>query len=244
MSIYGIGDLHLSLFKEKPMDIFGERWKNHTEKIYEAWTKTVSPEDTVVIAGDLSWAMDEREVVTDLYFVEGLPGQKILMKGNHEFWWSTVRKLNTLLQEQNFHTIRFLYNNTIYIEESCISICGTRGWKCPINGSDSGVSSDFSQQDLKIYKREVQRLEFSLREGKKYSDHILAFMHFPPFNFRQEPSDFTALLESYKVKSCYYGHLHGPSHKYALCGYLPGGGDTYYHLISADYINFTPYKIM
>lgn len=243
MSIFGIGDLHLSLYKEKPMDIFGPQWKDHTEKIQEAWNRTVSSGDTVVLNGDLSWAMDEIEVVPDLSFIHGLPGQKIIMKGNHEYWWSTVRKVSTLLEDRNFCSIRLLYNSAIYIEESCISICGTRGWKCPANDADGGLCSDFSQQDLKIYKREVQRLEMSLREGKKYSDRLLVFMHFPPFNHRQEPSDFTELLESYEAEACFYGHLHGPSHRYALCGRLPGG-KTIYRLISADYIDFTPYKVL
>ena len=243
MSIYGIGDLHLSLYKDKPMNVFGPRWDNHVERLTDAWKETVLPEDTVVLAGDLSWAMNEEEVLPDLAFLEQLPGRKILMKGNHEYWWSTVKKINTLLETQNFRSIRLLYNSAIYIEESCISICGTRGWKCPVRDDMGGFSGDFTQQDFKIYKREVQRLEFSLREGKKYSDRLLVFMHFPPFNNKKEPSEFTELLEAYHAEACFYGHLHGPSHKFALCGTLPGG-NTVYKLISADFVDFRPVKIL
>lgn len=236
MDIYTLGDLHLSYAVDKPMDIFGERWNNHQEKIKAAWYETVSDEDIVVVPGDISWAMTTEEVVPDLIYIEELPGRKILMKGNHEYWWGTLNKLNELKSEKKLDSIEFLYNNYIYIEEKNLAICGTRGWKCP-GGWDTGA---FSAQDTKIYKREIQRLEMSLRAGRKVTDDIVCFMHFPPCNNKWEESGFTELMEQFQVKHCYYGHLHGPSQKDAINGKIAAGLITEYHLVAGDYLNFKP----
>lgn len=236
MKIYTLGDLHLSSAVDKPMDIFGEKWNNHQERIKENWTRLVTAEDIVVIPGDISWAMTPEEAVSDLIYIEELPGRKILLKGNHEYWWGTMNKLKELKAAYNLNSIEFLHNDYIYIEENNLCICGTRGWKCP-GGWDSGT---FSAQDTKIYNREIQRLEMSLKAGREKSENIVCFMHFPPCNNKWEESGFTELMEQYQVKHCYYGHLHGPSQKDAINGKLAADLITEYHLVSGDYLNFIP----
>ena len=240
MNIYAIGDLHLSAVAGKPMGIFGQRWDNHCEKIAHAWRETVRPEDIVIIPGDISWAADFEEVVPDLRFLHELPGRKILLKGNHEHWWSTLKKLNGLTAAYHLTSIDFLFNSCIYIEEKQVCICGTRGWQCP----DRERTEEFSEQDDKIYKREIIRLENSLTKAASYNGEIIAFMHYPPFNIHHESSGFTELLEKYKVTHCYYGHLHGPAQRWALNGKLGSDSVTDFRLVSADYLNFRPAFIL
>lgn len=237
MKIFTLGDLHLSQVVDKPMDIFGDNWQNHDEKIKESWEKAVTDDDYVIIPGDISWAMTAEEAVPDLKFVDNLPGKKILMKGNHDYWWQTAAKNRKLAEDENMSSISFLYNNAIYIEESNISICGTRGWKCP--GADT---EEFSEQDEKIYQREAERLKMSLDAAPSGSE-ILCFMHYPPFNAAFRKSLFTELLEKYGVKKCFYGHLHGPSRRMSLNGKLPEGGECEYKLVSADQLGFKPWFI-
>lgn len=236
MKIYTIGDLHLSMAVDKPMDIFGTKWANHQEKLTEYWEKTVKEEDLVVIPGDISWGMTPEEAIPDLIYIEELPGKKILLKGNHEYWWGTMNKLKELKATNHLDSVEFLHNSYIYIEEKDLCICGTRGWKCP-EGWDG---ASFSAQDEKIYNREIQRLELSLKAGKEKSDNIVCFMHFPPFNNKGESSGFTILMEKYGVKHCYYGHLHGPSLKDAINGKISEDTMTEYHLVSGDYLGFNP----
>lgn len=240
MNIYTIGDLHLSLASNKPMEIFGEQWADHHKKIEEAWRDTVKPEDLVVVPGDISWAIDFEEVIPDLQFLDALPGRKILLKGNHEYWWSTGRKLEALKEERQLTSIRFLHNSYIYIEEKQVCICGTRGWKCPERGGAEG----FPEQDAKLYRREVLRLGMSLQSASSATGKIIAFLHYPPFNFHHDSSGFTELLEEYGVEHCYYGHLHGPSHRWALNGRLKEGSLTDYRLVSADYLDFKPVLVL
>jgi len=239
MNIYTIGDLHLSIAVDKPMDIFGEKWTNHQEKITEYWTATVKDEDVVIIPGDISWGMSAEEALPDLIYIEELPGKKILLKGNHEYWWGTMNKLKELKSTNKLDSIEFLHNNYIYREEKNSCLCGTRGWKCP-GGWDT---ANFSDQDTKIYLREIQRLELSLKAGAEKSENIICFTHFPPFNNKAEVSGFTELMEKYKVKQCYYGHLHGPSLKYAFNGKISDDSITEYHLVSGDYLGFKPMLI-
>ncbi len=239
MEIYTLGDLHLSVAVDKPMDVFGGRWNNHQEKIKENWINVVSDDDIVVVPGDVSWAMTLEEVVPDLLFIESLPGRKILLKGNHEYWWVTKRKLKELKEEYQLSSIEFLHNDSIYIEEMNVSICGTRGWKCP----DGWDAAGFSAQDSKVYAREIQRLEMSLKSGLEHTDKVVCFIHFPPFNNKGEPSGFTELMEKYRVNHCYYGHLHGPSQKDAKNGKLNESCHTEYHLVAGDYLDFTPEKV-
>ncbi len=239
MKIFALGDLHLSSAVNKPMDIFGERWSNHQDKIKAAWLETVTYEDIVVIPGDISWAMTSEEVLPDLIYIEELPGRKILLKGNHEYWWGTLNKLNQFKKSNNLNSIDFLYNNYIYIEEKNLCICGTRGWKCP----GGWENSTFSEQDTKIYNREIQRLEMSLKAAGGKSGNIVCFMHFPPCNNKGETSGFTELMEQYQVNHCYYGHLHGPAQRDAVNGKIAADSITEYHLVSGDYLNFRPVEI-
>lgn len=228
MSIFVIGDTHLSLSPavDKPMDVFGEAWKDHHEKIKRSWLKQVSDSDTVVIPGDISWGLKLDEALPDLEWLHDLPGKKVILKGNHDLWWSGIGKLNSLFDDM------FFLQNTCYDAGEAV-IAGTRGWVCP--GSD-----DFSEADRKIYDREVLRLGFSLEmaEGTK---EIIGFMHFPPTNDKKQPSDFTGLFEKYGVKNVYYGHLHRKeTFKRGITGNLNG---VEYRLVSADKLGFELLKI-
>lgn len=228
MSIYVIGDLHLSFSSDKPMNIFGENWENHYKKIKENWIKKVKSTDTVVLPGDFSWATYLEESEKDFEFLDSLSGKKILLKGNHDYWWTTVTKMKKFLEERNFKNIDFLYNNSFLIENKII--VGTRGW----------VTNPNSKENYKILKRENDRLKISLESGiKSFGEdkEIIAFLHYPPFykDVVPEEIDFKRTLENYKVKKCFYGHLHSDSHKEAIEGKLNG---VEYYLVSSDYLKF------
>ena len=223
MAIYVLGDPHLSLSGEKPMDIFGNRWANHTQKIKNAWRQTVREEDTVVLAGDISWAMSLKDAEADLEFFHNLPGKKILLKGNHDYWWTTASKLRAFTEQNSLSSITFLHNNSILIEE--YAICTCRGWKSP-------YESDFNGEDRKIYEREMLRLELSLKEGCKLSDKRIVMMHYPP------DVGFAEILTEYNVEFCVYGHLHG---KKAWNKFMQSKRDL---LVSADYLEFKPKCIL
>ena len=228
MSIFAISDLHLSLNERvnKPMDVFGQAWENHVEIIKEKWDSLVKDEDLVLLPGDLSWAMKLPEAMADLDFIHDRPGKKVLIKGNHDLWWSSVKRLNMLYEDLYF------MQNDFYIYDD-IAICGSRGWTCPGN-------EDFSSADIKIYKRESMRLRMSLEGaalagfGNNNENEIIAMLHFPPTNDKLEPSDFTDLFEEFNVKDVVYGHLHGDSnHEKSLKGEFRG---VTYHLASYDYL--------
>lgn len=228
MAIYVIGDLHLSFSSDKPMNIFGENWENHYKKIKENWIKKVKSTDTVVLPGDFSWATYLEESEKDFEFLDNLSGKKILLKGNHDYWWTTVTKMKKFLEERNFENIDFLYNNSFLIENKII--VGTRGW----------VTNPNSKENYKILKRENDRLKISLESGiKSFGEdkEIIAFLHYPPFykDVVPEEIDFKRTLENYKVKKCFYGHLHSDSHKEAIEGKLNG---VEYYLVSSDYLKF------
>jgi len=232
MSIFALSDPHLSLAVDKPMDLFGGNWENHAERLRQNWLEQVKPEDTVVMPGDLSWGLREEEAEPDLAFLAGLPGKKVLLKGNHDLWWNSISKLNA-----KYDSMYFL-QNTCYFAENTI-ICGTRGWLCP---GDSGFSAD----DEKIYKRELGRLRFSLEAGAKLkaehpdAEFLVAF-HYPPFNERQEESGFMDILREFSVKQVIYGHVHGnDAHNRAVRGVR---GGILYHLVSCDYLNCMPKRI-
>ena len=235
MAIFTIADLHLSLGTSKPMDIFGAQWANHEQRIQEEWEKTITKGDTVVIPGDISWAMTLDEVIPDLTFLHKLPGRKILSKGNHDYWWGTIGKIEAMIAEQNLYSITFMKNNAFLVEG--IAICGSRGWMLM---SDA----EFRLSDQVIYTRELGRLERSLKEGKKClgesGGEICAFLHYPPIVRADQSTGFTDLLEKYGVKRCFYGHLHGRGHKKAFEGKRNG---VVYTLISGDYISFKPLRL-
>ncbi|SNS74472.1 hypothetical protein SAMN05446037_101944 [Anaerovirgula multivorans] len=229
MALYAIGDLHLSNNVNKPMDIFGCHWIKHDEKIQEDWYNKVGENDTVLIPGDISWGMNIQEASSDLEWIEKLPGHKILLKGNHDYWWSSISKLNSA-----FSNMDFLQNNFFTYED--YAICGTRGWICPNN-------KKFTQQDKKIYYREVQRLKISLDQaGKSKFNKIIVMLHYPPTNDMLEDSLFTEVLKNYDVEMVVYGHLHGED---AYNGGLQGEhhGITY-HLVSCDFLDFQLMKLL
>ena len=241
MALFVIGDLHLSLSCEKPMDIFGSRWTGYVEKFTLGWKKHVSPGDTVVLAGDISWAMTTDEAKADFDFIESLPGEKYILKGNHDYWWQTMAKLDRFVSERGYRTIRFLHNNAYEAED--FILCGARGWytdekASPVKGADAG----------KIVVREVGRLDRSLacaealREAARVrgeEKEILAFLHFPPVFGDYVCEEMVHTLCRHGVRRCYFGHIHG-KYDVPACARF---SDIEFFLISADYLNFEPMKI-
>ena len=226
MSIFAIADLHLSFGTNKPMDVFGEEWEDHSEKIKQDWLKKVKPDDLVLLPGDFSWAMYLKDTDLDFKYLCNLPGKKIMLKGNHDYWWATIKSMKKYLEENNFENIDFLHNNSFEYKDYII--CGTRGW-----------TNSENEDDRKVLKREVLRLKLSIEDGiKKYGDHkkIIVCMHYPPFNnIEDEQYSFINLMKQYNVEKCVYGHLHGPSHKEAKEGIIEG---IKFKLVSSDYMDF------
>ncbi len=231
MSIYAISDLHLAISIDKPMDIFGGRWMNYMEKLKENWMNTVGENDYVIIPGDISWATYLEQAIKDFRFIESLPGKKIISKGNHDYWWTTKSKLDEFLNMNLLKSISFMHNNSFIIENYIL--CGTRGWKCP--GEDS-----FNAEDRKIYNRELQRLELSLKSIKERDKEIIVAMHYPPFNTKDDYSQMIQIMKDYNVGTCLFGHLHGESAKNVFSGVRNG---IEFKIISADLLGFSPIKI-
>ena len=229
MSLYAIGDLHFSTAVNKPMNIFGDNWDNHEEKIINSWKNQVKDDDIVLVVGDTSWGINMNEAEQDLDIIHKLPGKKIFVKGNHDYWWTTVTKLNKL-----YENMSFLQNNFYSYKD--YAICGTRGWICPNDFK-------FTQEDEKIYKREAHRLKLSLDSAKKAGfKKIIVITHYPPTNDKLESSLFTDIYEQYCVEKVIYGHLHGKeSFKMGLEGIR---NEVEYKLVSCDYTNFNIIKIM
>lgn len=228
MQIFAIGDLHLFGAGNKPMDIFGNQWLDHKEKIFDHWNKTVSKDDTVLIVGDTSWAMNLEEVLIDLNEIDSLNGKKIFIKGNHDYWWSTIGKLNTISE-----SMFFIQNNFDSFKD--IAICGTRGWLVP-------NESYFTSSDEKIYLREVNRLKLSLSSAQKAGfKRFYVMIHYPPLNEKFEDNLFLDLFHEFQVEKVFYGHLHGrDSFKNALIGRHKGID---FQLVSCDYMDFKLLKI-
>lgn len=224
MALYGIGDLHLCLGADKPMDVFGGPWIGYMDKLREGLS-ILRDEDTLVILGDLSWALDLQEAKEDFSFLNSLPGRKLLIKGNHDYWWSTGAKFQKFCAENGFSNIHLLHNNHFEYEE--LALCGTRGWF--FEEEKSGA------QDEKVFKRELLRLERSLQEADQKEK--LVFLHYPPRYKGYECEEIVALLKQYGVNECYYGHLHGASHCLAMEGLWDG---ITYRLLSADKVDFHP----
>ena len=199
MKIYAISDLHISTNTDKPMDVFGGNWVGYLDKIKEDWSNKVSDDDLVLIGGDISWAMDINDAKIDVESFSFLKGKKIMIKGNHDYWWSGIGKVRDMLPENCFA----LQNDSIRVDG--VVICGSRCWSVP-------GSPDFNEQDNKIYLREQERLKLSLKSAKKLlqeGDKLIALIHFPPFNVQRESSAFTDIFEEYGVDAVVYGHLHG-----------------------------------
>ena len=221
MALYAIGDLHLSLTANKSMEVFGSAWENYHGRIEEGLS-VLRPEDALVLAGDTSWGIDLGEAEADFRFLERFPGRKYLVKGNHDYWWTTAAKFRAFCAEKGFHTLELLHNNCAFYGD--YALCGTRGW--------------FLEEDahnVKVLNREVMRLETSLKAAGERPK--LCFLHYPPRYRGYICPEILELLKRYGVRGCYYGHLHGDSHKLAMEGSFDG---TDFHLVAADYVNFQP----
>jgi hypothetical protein len=227
MALYAIGDTHLSLSSDKPMDVFGGGWEGYVDKLREGFSE-LTDQDTVVLCGDLSWGMSLEEAAEDFAFLNGLPGQKWVLKGNHDYWWNTASKMNAFFQARGFDKLHILHNNCAFYGDT--ALCGTRGWFFEEN---AGSHSE------KVFNRELIRLEASLKAAGDLEK--LCFLHYPPRYQGYLCQEIIDLLERYQVRACYYGHLHGPSHRLAREGRF---GCVNYHLVAADYIGFRPKKIL
>lgn len=224
MALYAIGDTHLSLTSDKSMEVFGVGWENYVERLRDGFA-AVNDTDTVVLCGDLSWGMSLAEAERDFAFLNSeLPGEKWLIKGNHDYWWATAAKMNVFFQEKGFDRLHILHNNCALYGET--ALCGTRGWFYEEKGSQ------------KVFNRELMRLESSLQAAGEREK--LAFLHYPPLYKGYRCQEIIDLLTRYGVKTCCYGHLHGPSHRLAIQGEQDGVN---FQLVAADFIGFRPKKI-
>ena len=220
-----LGDLHLSLGADKPMDIF-KGWDRYVDKITENWNSLVGDSDTVVVNGDISWAMSLENTKKDFSFINNeLKGNKIFIKGNHDYWWNTKSKMEAFLQENGFDRIKILSNNA-YLTDG-ISVCGTRGW----------INDDSAPFDAKLLNREAIRLEMSLQEGKKLGGTLIAFLHYPPIFGNEKNYYMLDIMKKYGITHSYYGHVHGAAVKKAFNGEYNG---TEFRITSCDCVGFTP----
>lgn len=227
--IYGIGDLHLDYTKNKAMDIFGENWIDHEDKIFESWKELVGEDDLVLLPGDISWALKLEEAYMDLKRINELPGYKIISKGNHDYWWQGPKKLKSL----GLDTITFIQNNS-FIYDGRVGIGGTRGW----------LSKDwegFTEKDEKIFARELNRLNLSLSSMEKDVETKIAMLHYPPFNTDSSPNEFVELMAEHKVDICIYGHLHAEGHRFVVEKEIYG---IHFYCLSSDFIDFRPKRIL
>lgn len=228
MALYAIGDLHLCLGAPKPMDIFGGAWVGYMDKLREG-VSVIKPEDTTVLLGDLSWALDLPSAEADFAWINEIPGKKIILKGNHDYWWSTIAKFNKFCKENGF-TNQFILNNNFY-EYNGYAICGTRGWFFEEQRS--------GEHDEKVFKRELMRLEASLKAAGDLPK--IVFLHYPPKYKGYECPEIIALMKRYDVRRCFYGHLHGASHGLAMEGLWDG---IEYRLVAADKLGFKPLMVI
>ncbi len=225
MPLYALGDLHLSLGEDKPMDIFSG-WNDYVERLEKNWRKLITGNDTVVVAGDISWAMKLEETLVDFKFIDSLPGKKLFLKGNHDYWWSTKRKMDAFLQENHLDSISILFNNA-YLADG-YAVCGTRGW----------FLENDTPEDIKVLNREVGRLRMSIEEAKKLGGELVVFLHYPPYYRGLECKEIMDVLLEYGIKKCYYGHIHGKKNfRLAYEGEYKGVD---FRLISCDKVEFMP----
>ncbi|MGI6334350.1 MAG: metallophosphoesterase [Saccharofermentanales bacterium] len=235
MALFVLADPHLGFGVNKPMAVFGSHWQNHEQRLALEWRKSITDEDTVVLPGDISWAMNLSEALPDLAFLDRLPGRKILLRGNHDYWWSSMKKIQAFCADNNLLTLSFLRNNALFVPPDWV-VCGTRGWIVP-------GDADFGPGDEKIYLREIGRLRLSLeaaRSIRKPKSRLIACLHYPPFARDLKPTDLTELLEAFSVDICVYGHIHSDQ---GLNGQAGPPGRVGYQLASADYLNFKPLRL-
>ena len=223
--IFAIGDLHLSFSADKPMGVFGEQWENHAERLEENWQRTVAPEDTVLIPGDISWAMHLEDAVPDLEFIGRLNGTKLILKGNHDYWWNSLTKVKNILPE----SVHAIQNTSFQVGGYCVG--GTRLW--------SLVDADATESGAKIYARELERLKLSLRSMPEGVEKIVMF-HYPPVDENNMETAAVRILKEYGVRTVVYAHLHGKAHKAAVTGIHDG---IQYIFAAADYLDFLPVQV-
>ena len=228
MALYTIGDLHLSLSTAKPMDIF-DGWHNYVEKIKENWGNLIRAEDTVVLAGDISWAMSIEQAEIDFKFVNDLPGEKIILKGNHDYWWTTKKKMENFFDSRGLTTLKILHNNHYQYKE--YGICGTRGW----------INETTEPADAKVLAREAARLDMSIKSAVNVGLIPIVFLHYPPIYAGNYNYDILNVLYQHNIKQCFYGHIHGKSSNYAINGERDGIN---FKLIASDYLQFCPEKVL
>lgn len=226
MDIYAIGDLHLPGGDNKPMEVFGSHWEGHFSRISEDWLARVKADDVVLIPGDISWAMQTQDALPDLAAIGALPGRKILLRGNHDYWWCGISRLRELLPAGSYA----LQNDAMKLED--IVFCGTRGWTLPTPGQ---------AEDEKIYARELMRMEMSLEKGRKLGGkRLVVLCHYPPLGEGGTATRLSSLLEKYQVDDVVYGHLHGASLRGAVTGEY---GGVRYHCVSCDGLHFRLYAL-
>lgn len=247
MKLYAISDLHLALSIDKPMDVFGSNWENYMDKIAANWSATVDDDDVVLVPGDLSWATYMDEAGKDFDFLESLPGTKLLGRGNHDYYWSTLTKMERFFTERGYKTFKFIRNTATTIDcddgQSYV-ISGTRGWRLP-------GDKDFLAEDQKIFDREMARLKICCENiVESDPDHIskrIIMLHYPPITRANGNSEMIRLMIEYGIDLCIYGHLHGPRHRVALEGndiYADEGGNTIaLKCVASDYLGFVPWQI-
>ncbi|MBZ4665974.1 metallophosphoesterase [Mahella sp.] len=232
MALYAMADIHLALSVNKPMDIFGKQWENYMDRIADNWMATITDNDCIIIAGDISWAIHIEELDKDFEFLNQLPGQKVFVKGNHDYWWNSMSKLKEYVEAHGFRNMIFLHNNAYRYKD--IVICGSRGWMLP---GDPG----FTAEDEKVYRRELMRLRLSLEQGVKLKGgEILVAMHYPPATIINPRSEFMDIMNEYGVRRCVYGHLHDSGKRIAING-RHEGIDMY--LTASEYLQFIPLKL-
>lgn len=230
MSLFAIADTHLSLSTDKAMDIFSG-WDNYVQRLEKNWNETVTPDDTVVIAGDISWGINLGEALADFQFLHNLNGHKILLKGNHDYWFSTKNRVDTFFAENELTSLSMLFNNSFVYEDYVI--CGTRGWI-----DEKGKKNI----DKKVLLREAGRLKLSIEHGLKTGKEPIVFLHYPPLYYIHDCKEILDVLVEYGIKTCYYGHIHGnDGFQFAIDGVVDGID---YHLVSCDYVGFCPVKVV
>lgn len=226
MSVFTISDLHLSFGADKPMDVF-RGWENYTEKIEANWKRVISEDDTVIIPGDTSWTTKIEETVKDFSFLDSLPGKKILLKGNHDYWWGTANRIHEHLEKNNFKSISILHNNAYLCEG--ISVCGTRGW----------IYDGTAAKDEKVILRECGRLETSIKQGIELGGKVVVFLHYPFAYGEFLCEEIFEVLKKYEIQDVFYGHIHGAGFNKSLASYE----GIKMHLVSCDCIDFTPISV-
>lgn len=224
MALYAIGDLHLSFSVNKPMDIFAG-WVGYQEKLRENWISNIKMEDTTILLGDISWAMSLKEGLEDFQFIEQLPGKKYILKGNHDYWWTTKNKMENFFLENGLKSIHLLHNNSVVVDDK--AICGSRGW----------LFEKGDQNDKKIITREAARLQLSINSIQDDTKHKIAFLHYPPIYANEISTEIIDVLLKNKITRCYYGHIHSKACNYALNGMYKGID---FRLVSSDFIGFNP----